>query len=159
MGREVGPSVLGFLLLGVGFSGMMYLIPLMNGDVIDMDEHRTGLRREGMYAGVNSLITKPAISIAQAVFLGIIGAFGYDQTLAKGAQSASAQTGILVGWVAVPAALLFICFVLLRFYPLAGEGWVRIKQALAQAHREKEKRYLEAHGYKYVDDTEPAAVK
>lgn len=158
-GRDVVPAVPGFLLLGVGFSGMMYLIPLMNGDVIDMDEHRTGLRREGMYAGVNSLITKPAISIAQAVFLGIIGAFGYDQALAKGAQSASAQTGILVGWVAVPAALLFICFVLLRFYPLAGESWARIKQELAQAHRDKEKRHLEAHGYKYVDDGELAAAK
>ena len=90
-----------------------YLIPLMNGDVIDMDEHRTGLRREGMYAGVNSLVTKPAISIAQAVFLGIIGAFGYDQALAKGAQSVSAQTGILIGWVAVPAknaAALELCY-------------------------------------------------
>jgi hypothetical protein len=41
---------------------------------------------------------------------------------------------------------------LLRFYPLAGESWASIKQQLAQTHREKEKRYLEAHGYKYVDD-------
>ncbi|MFN8596445.1 MAG: MFS transporter [Anaerolineae bacterium] len=158
-GREVALAAIGFLLLGVGFSGMMYLIPLMNGDVIDMDEHRTGLRREGMYAGVNSLITKPAISIAQAVFLGLIGAFGYDQTLAKGAQSASAQTGILIGWAAVPALLLFICFVLMRYYPLAGAEWAKIKHQLAHAHRDKEKRYLEAHGYKYIDDGDLATAK
>ena len=38
---------------GMGFAGGMYLVPLMNGDVIDYDESITGLRHEGMYAGVN----------------------------------------------------------------------------------------------------------
>ena len=150
-GREVVPAVGAFLLVGIGFSGFMYLIPLMNGDVIDMDEHRTSLRREGMYAGVNSLITKPAISIAQAVFLGALAAFGYNQDLGKGLQSASAQTGILVGWVALPAILLFACFALLHFYPLAGSTWDKIKDSLAVIHRDKEKRYLEAHGYKLAE--------
>jgi GPH family glycoside/pentoside/hexuronide:cation symporter len=150
-GRQVIPSMIAFFFVGVGFSGFMYLIPLMNGDVIDMDEHRTGLRREGMYAGVNSLITKPAISIAQAVFLSILAAFGYNQELAKGAQSASAQTGVLVGWVAVPAILLYTCFALLHFYPLAGEAWEQIKHQLGQIHQAKEKRYLEAHGYKFAE--------
>ena len=151
LGREVIPSVIAFFFVGVGFSGFMYLIPLMNGDVIDMDEHRTGLRREGMYAGVNSLITKPAISIAQAVFLSVIAAFGYNQTLAKGAQSANAQTGVLVGWVAVPAILLYACFALLHFYPLAGDAWEQIKHRLGQIHQDKEKRYLEAHGYQFAE--------
>jgi GPH family glycoside/pentoside/hexuronide:cation symporter len=151
LGREVIPGVIAFFFVGVGFSGFMYLIPLMNGDVIDMDEHRTGLRREGMYAGVNSLITKPAISIAQAVFLSIITAFGYNQELAKGTQSFNAQTGVLVGWVAMPAILLYACFALLHFYPLAGEAWDKIKHGLGQIHQEKEKRYLEAHGYKFAE--------
>ena len=34
---------------------------ILNGDVIDMDENRTKLRREGMYAGINSFITKQFI--------------------------------------------------------------------------------------------------
>ena len=129
----------------------MYLIPLMNGDVVDFDEHKTGLRREGMYAGINSLITKPAISIAQWALLTIIAAYGYDQTLAKGMQSASAQTGILVGWLAPTGTLLLICFFVLVLYPLAGKAWEAIKQELALVHREKEKEYLEAHGYKFVE--------
>ncbi|RMF42615.1 MAG: MFS transporter [Anaerolineae bacterium] len=150
-GRQVAFATLGFFLFGVGFAGGMYLIPLMNGDVIDMDEHRTGLRREGMYAGVNSFITKPAISIAQAAFLWILGIFGYDQSLAKGLQSASAQTGILVAWTLIPALLMLICFVLLRWYPLAGAEWEAIKEKLAEIHREKERRYLEAHGLRFVE--------
>src|SRR5512133_3211771 len=95
---------------GIGFAGGMYLIPLMNGDVLDIDEERTGLRREGMYAGVNSFITKPAISLANAAFLWIIGYYGYNNDLGKGAQSASAETGILVAWTLIPGILLFICF-------------------------------------------------
>ena len=150
-GRAVVPAAFGFLCFGFGFAGGMYLIPLMNGDVVDYDEHKTGLRREGMYAGINSFITKPAISIAQWALLSIITAFGYDQFLAKGTQSAAAQTGILVGWVAPTAALLLICFFALAYYPLAGDKWEEIKKQLAFHHREKEKRYLEEHGYRFVE--------
>jgi GPH family glycoside/pentoside/hexuronide:cation symporter len=150
-GHYVIPAAVGFLCFGFGFAGGMYLIPLMNGDVVDYDEHKTGLRREGMYAGINSLITKPAISIAQWALLAIIAAFGYDQNLTKGMQSASAQTGVLVGWVAPTGILLLICFFTLALYPLAGEKWEAIKKQLALVHRGKEKKYLEEHGYKFVE--------
>ena len=150
-GHQVVPAAFGFLCFGFGFAGGMYLIPLMNGDVVDYDEHKTGLRREGMYAGINSLITKPAISIAQWALLTIIAAFGYDQTLAAGTQSASAQTGILVGWVAPTGVLMLICFFALALYPLAGAKWDQIKKHLAELHRAKEKQYLEEHGYKFIE--------
>jgi GPH family glycoside/pentoside/hexuronide:cation symporter len=151
-GRSVVPAAIGFLCFGFGFAGGMYLIPLMNGDVVDYDEHKTGLRREGMYAGINSFITKPAISIAQWALLTIITAFGYDQTLAKGAQSFQAQTGVLVGWVVPTGVLLLICFFALAFYPLAGKSWEEIKQRLSAQHREKEKQYLAAHGFNAGED-------
>lgn len=150
-GRYVIPATFGFLCFGFGFAGGMYLIPLMNGDVVDYDEHKTGLRREGMYAGINSFITKPAISIAQWALLTIIAAFGYNQTLVKGTQSASAQTGVLVGWVAPTGILLVICFFTLALYPLAGEKWEEIKKQLSFLHHEKEKKYLEEHGNKFVE--------
>lgn len=80
-GQYVIPAMIAFFIIGLGFSGGMYLVPLMNGEVIDYDEAKTGFRREGMYAGVNSLITKPAISFANAAFVMIIGWFGYDKQL------------------------------------------------------------------------------
>ena len=147
-GRGVVGAAISFLCIGIGFAGGMYLIPIMNGDVIDNDEVRTGLRREGMYAGINSLVTKPAISLAQAAFLTIITRFGYDQALAKGAQSASAQSGILVGWMLIPSVLLVISFVATLWYPLAGKAWEDTKHRLAAVHAEKEKAYLEKLGYK-----------
>ncbi len=96
-GHSLIPTMLGFFCFGIGFAGGMYMIPLMNGDVVDMDEHRTGLRREGMYAGVNSLITKPAISLANSSFLWFLGLYNYNFNAVSGAQSSQAQTGILMG--------------------------------------------------------------
>ncbi len=123
-----------FLLTGVGFAGGMYLVPIMNGDVIDYDEIRTGARREGIYAGVNSLITKPAISLANAAFLMIAKWFGYDTALAAGQQSALAKHGILVAWMAIPAVLLILSAVGMKFYPLYGNQWNDKKALLAERH-------------------------
>jgi len=150
-GRILIPSMIGFLMIGFGFSGALYLIPIMNGDVIDYDEHRTGLRREGMYAGINSFITKPAISLAQAVFLKIITLFGYNQSLEKGLQPVSAQTGILLGWALVPAILLSICFIALKWYPLTGPSWEKIKKELSTIHDKKGRVYLETKNVTYTD--------
>lgn len=141
-------AVFGFFTVGIGFAGGMYLIPLMNGDVIDYDESRTSLRREGMYAGVNSLITKPAMSIATSAFLTIITAFGYDTTLQAGLQSANAERGILIGWMLIPAILLVICFFSMLLYPLNGEKWKATKDELEKQHKEKERQYLESLGFK-----------
>ena len=146
--HQLIPMMIAFLLIGVGFAGGMYLIPLMNGDVVDADEYKTGLRREGTYAGVNSFVTKPAMSLAQAVFLGFLSRAGYDQSLAKGMQSASAETGIVRAWFLVPAVLLLACAVILRWYPLDGPNWEQIKAHLTVVHREKERKYLAEHGLK-----------
>jgi GPH family glycoside/pentoside/hexuronide:cation symporter len=129
----------------------MYLIPLMNGDVVDMDEHRTGLRREGMYAGINSFITKPAISIAAWALLAIMKAYGYNEGLPASAQSYAAGTGVLVGWAGPTGVLLLLSFLSLFLYPLAGKEWDRIKEKLAEVHAEKERAYLETQGYKFVE--------
>ncbi|MBQ6165332.1 MAG: MFS transporter [Clostridia bacterium] len=136
LGKYLPVAIVGFFTAGMGFAGGMYLIPLMNGDVIDWDEHKTGVRREGMYAGVNSLVTKPAISLANAAFLMIISRFGFDKTIATEMQTATAKQGILVAWMAIPAILLVICAFSLKFYPLAGEGWAQIKRELEESHRD-----------------------
>ncbi|HAD06727.1 MAG TPA: hypothetical protein DCE76_06155, partial [Anaerolineaceae bacterium] len=127
------------------------LIPIMNGDVIDYDEQRTGLRREGMYAGINSLVTKPAISLAQAAFLWILQANGYDPLLPKGLQTAQAENGILLAWMLIPAILLTLSWIVMRWYPLAGKQWEKIKEQLAIIHDEKERLALQKLQAKMTD--------
>lgn len=134
LGGHTVAAVIGFFVIGIGFAGGMYLIPLMNGDVIDYDESWTGARREGMYAGVNSFVTKPAISIANAAFLMIAKWFGYDTTLAAGLQSAMAKQGVLVAWMALPALLFALSALSMKWYPLYGESWAKIKKSLEEKH-------------------------
>jgi GPH family glycoside/pentoside/hexuronide:cation symporter len=149
LGRALIPTMIGAFCFGIGFAGGMYLIPMMNGDVVDMDEHRTGLRREGMYAGVNSLITKPAISLANSAFLWFLSAYGYDFSASSGSQSVRAETGIIMGWVLIPGILLAISFASLFLYPLAGKTWDEIKKNLAHIHIEKEKNLMIAKGIQF----------
>ena len=136
LGKVMPVALVVFFLTGVGFAGGMYLVPIMNGDVIDYDELRTGARREGIYAGVNSLITKPAISLANAAFLMIAKWFGYDTALTAGLQSETAKHGILVAWMAIPAILLILSAVGMKFYPLFGKKWDDEKASLASRHAE-----------------------
>jgi len=150
-GRILIVTSIGFIGIGLGLAGGLYLIPLMNGDVIDKDEDMTGERREGMYAGVNSFITKYAISLAQAAFLFIIGVFGYISTLPKGAQDYNAETGIIIGWMLIPAVLLLICFITMYLYPLDGPEWINTKERIAELHKKKEIEILEKLGYKFIE--------
>ena len=127
-------AIICFFMVGVGFAGLMYCIPIINGDVIDYDELRVGQRREGIYAGVNSFITKPAQSLAQSAFLIIAVRAGYIENLPRGAQGAEGQQAILLGWMLLPAIALFICFVVLFFFKLHGPEWDKTKEELAIKH-------------------------
>lgn len=137
LGQFLPAGILGFFCAGIGFAGGMYEVQLMNGDVIDYDEHISGLRREGMYAGVNSFICKPAISFANALFPIMLLWFGYDSNLPIAQQSELAKFGIRFSWLIVPVVLLYICAVCIgKWYKLDGEKWDKIKLELAAKRQE-----------------------
>ncbi len=110
------------------------------GDCIDFDEVQTGKRRETTYSGVNALITKPAISLATALFLVIAGAYGFDADLSV--QVPTAATGIIYGFALVPGILLIISGVMMRWFRLDGPAWMKQKKELAKIHHQKEQDYL-----------------
>ena len=144
LGQYTAAGIVGFFGAGIGFAGGMYEVPLMFGDVMDYDEKLCGLRREGMYAGVNSLICKPAISFANALFPIMLGWFGYNTALTVAAQTELAKLGVRVAWLAIPIVLLLLCAALIRrFYPLGGPEWDRTKEELARLHEEKQRAYEE----------------
>jgi GPH family glycoside/pentoside/hexuronide:cation symporter len=151
---EIG-AVIGFFGIGIGFAGGFLTIPLMNGDVIDYDEERSKLRREGMYAGINSFISKPAISIANAVAPLIASAYGYiynvDLRPTGYVPDDLAITGLLLATFLIPAILLVLSCIATNWYPLHGPQWDATKKQLEQVHKEKEKAFLEKLGYKATE--------
>lgn len=154
LGQYFYVSVFTFVCCGVGLAGGLYLIPMINGDVIDKDEVDNGTRREGVYAGINSLITKPAGSIATALFPAmIVGLFGFDMKLKKvengsevidyANQALSAKNGLFMCWFLITGILLLLSFIAMWFFPLHGKEWDKAKHDLSIKHMEKQKEYEE----------------
>ncbi len=141
IGWDFISAILGMVLLGIGFSGYFMTGQLMMADVIDYDEIRTKKRRETSYSGVNALLTKPAVSIAPWLFLTIIASFGFDNEAAI--QTPDAQLGIMIGFTIIPAVLILIAALVIKFFPLSGPKWKEQKLELQRIHAEKEKAYLE----------------
>ncbi|MFB4279586.1 MFS transporter [Nonomuraea sp. MTCD27] len=103
--------------VGAGIAGMMVLLEILLAEVIDEDERRTGLRREGMYMGMNGFVVRWSTSL-QAVMLSVVlSASGYRAGAAEQPESVVTGVRLLLGGVP-PAvlALAFLCFVL---YPIA----------------------------------------
>ncbi len=138
-------ALIGFALIGIGFSGFMLTNQVVIADIVDYDETRTGKRRETTYSGINALITKPAISIANWMFLLIINNFGFDSQ--QSTQNISAQMGIMVGFSLIPGIFLIISAIAMLFYPLDGPQWLAQKAELIKIHKKKELDY-----FKYLED-------
>ena len=145
VGWMINFAIIGFILIGIGFSGFMLTNQVVIADIIDYDETRTGKRRETTYSGINALITKPAISIANWLFLLIISNFGFDSS--QTIQTFSAQMGIMIGFSLIPAIFLIFSSIVMLFYPLDGPKWLAKKAELIKIHEMKELDYI-----KYVEE-------
>ncbi|MGV9199113.1 MAG: MFS transporter [Promethearchaeia archaeon] len=140
-------AIPGFI-LGIGLSSALILNTVIMGDVIDNDELITGKRREAIYGGVNAIVTKYPISIANWLFLSVIVAFGFRSPEIIGEvsyqqpQTDLALMGIMVAFCLIPGIFLGISAIAMKFYPLAGEEWTQKKKKLMKIHEQKEREYL-----------------
>ena len=48
--------------IAFGLAGLLVLLDVLENDVVDEDEIKTGVRREGMYFGVNGFMIRLGIS-------------------------------------------------------------------------------------------------
>ncbi|MBD3339863.1 MAG: MFS transporter [Candidatus Lokiarchaeota archaeon] len=133
-------ALIALLFIGIGFSGIFLTSQAVFAECIDFDEVRTEKRRETTYSGVNALITKPAISIANFLFLLVISSFGFQR--AAQTQSPSAQLGIMIGFTIIPAIFIIISALVVKFFPLYGPEWEEKKVELKKIHERKEKEYI-----------------
>lgn len=150
LGRDAALASISYFLIGIGFAGGMIGLLVLMGDVIDNDEIITGKRREAIYGGVNAIVTKPAISLANSLFLFMIGVFGFIPPIIIGdvsinqPQDELAKTGILVILCIIPAVLLLLSAFALHWYPLDGPEWIEKKKNIFKLHEQKEMEYLQS---------------
>ncbi|MFW9846243.1 MAG: MFS transporter [Candidatus Thorarchaeota archaeon] len=134
--------MLSFAVIGIGLAPVLLIFNPLLADVMDYDEILTGKRRETTYAGMNALVTKPAISIGNALFLLVISGFGFDNT--QTVQSDTAILGIQLAYALIPAISFLIGSIALwKLYKLDGEEWIAKKVELGKSRLQKEREYIE----------------
>jgi GPH family glycoside/pentoside/hexuronide:cation symporter len=136
-------DVLGIAMMGmVGgmtIGGFLLARALMGADVIDEDEMTTGVRREGVYAGISAPISKISQVILATGTAFVLSTSGYVPGLDPSAQSLSVGSGFRLGMVVFPLCFTGIMLLFLRCYPLGKERVEEIGRKLKKLHAEKEK--------------------
>ncbi|REJ08345.1 MFS transporter [Microbacterium bovistercoris] len=112
----LGAALVG-LAVGVGVGGLLQLLEIMLGQIIDDDAARTGHRREGVYFGVNGFVVRGSVVLQAVVAAWVLTASGFDASLGD-AQPASVDGAVRIMLAVVPlgfTALAWLCFWL---YPI-----------------------------------------
>jgi GPH family glycoside/pentoside/hexuronide:cation symporter len=129
-------------LVGFGLSGPQTLTNVLYGQVVDEDELRSGVRREGAFFGANALLTKPAQSIALALTPFVLELSGFVSRSANlgvvAVQPAGAVLGIKLVSGLLPGVALLLGALILSAYPLRGRYLDEIKAGVLALHAQKE---------------------
>ncbi|MFW9821839.1 MAG: MFS transporter [Candidatus Thorarchaeota archaeon] len=138
----------GFSIFLAGFAGDFIMHNPMRADTIDYDYWKiSGERREGLYAGVGPLLSKPMISVALAIPPAIMTAFGLIYVDAVGGLVATqgamlASLAVNICMTLLPGIVCLIGLILwIKFYPLTGDLVKEMKSELKQLHEQKKKEY------------------
>lgn len=129
-------GIITMVFVGLGLAGSLYYIDIIISDIIDEDELKTGVRREGGYYGINALIIRLS-TILTFVTIGLVlsttGWYVYD----PGAYSYEIEMGLRSLMFLFPAVALLIGAASMYFFPLDGERLAAQKKARHDLHSEK----------------------
>ncbi|MFX0006145.1 MAG: MFS transporter [Promethearchaeota archaeon] len=121
------------ILMGIGFGGMLYFIYLIIADVIDDDELKTGVRREGAFFGITNFFMRLSM-ILSIVTIGIV----FVQSDWEVYNPLIDQTFALrFLFIVIPGIALGISLICLYFYPFSKSKVQEIKKKLIELHKEK----------------------
>ncbi|MFX0076283.1 MAG: MFS transporter [Candidatus Hermodarchaeota archaeon] len=141
-----------FSIFLIGFPGEFIQHNPMRADTIDYDYWKiSGERREGLYAGIGPLISKPMISVALAVPPALMTAFGLIYVEAEGGLFptyglTSASLSVNISMTLLPGIVcLFGLIIWIIYYPLTGEVVEQMKREVRILHEQRRKNYEEKH--------------
>ncbi len=115
------------VLSGAGFGASLALPASMQADTIDLDELESGTRREGLFLGLWSVMTKASAAVGAGAALPILGAAGY---VAGAPQNADVVLALRVMYCLVPCACYAAALLIVIRYPLDEAAHAEIRAAL-----------------------------
>lgn len=117
-------------------SGSLYLKDLVIADIIDEDELKTGVRREGAYFGMNAFIMRFSVIM---VFLSInlvFNSVGW-KVFAPDQATPDVLLGLRLLMSVFPCIALVLGILGFSRYPLVGERLEKVKEEEDSLHKEK----------------------
>ncbi|MFX1411795.1 MAG: MFS transporter [Promethearchaeota archaeon] len=133
-------SVITAVFMGLGFGGMLYFIYLIIADIIDEDELKTGVRREGAFFGITNFFMRLSM-IFSILTVGIVFTqTGWEEYEAN--PGINVINGLRVLFVIFPAISLAITGICLLYYPYPKSRVEEIKEKLLELHKEKKERVV-----------------
>jgi GPH family glycoside/pentoside/hexuronide:cation symporter len=140
---------LSLAIAGIGFVGPLVYTNVLFAQVADEDELKSGVRREGVFFGINALITKPAQSFALIIPAALLSLAGFiPRDLTGGVPQPDLQPDavflairIFIGLI--PGICLLLAAAILQLYPLKGEYWEEVQEKVLELNEEKRKKLEE----------------
>ncbi len=111
---------------------LSFYAPVMVISCMDYSEWKNGDRVEGAFSAVNGFASKVGAGLSSVVTGFVMGAAGFDGTLATQSASATASIVALYSWI--PAVLFAIIIILMKFYKL-DNMMPQIRAELEERHR------------------------
>lgn len=123
------------LIIGLG----LFYYPYMS-DAVDVDELKTNQRREGMFFGMNALLTKPAENLPAIIGGVILLVCSYVQGGEAFDQPESAIFGLKMMVAVIPIILSVVLIISQFINPLKGEYYKNLKNQIIILHEKKEEK-------------------
>ncbi len=117
------------VLAGIGISASQIIPFSMIPDVIEYDEYKNGVRREGAFYGITTFLYKVASATAIALASAFLGFFGYIENSAT-AQPQSAVSVIRFMMAFAPGICFLFSVYFVSILPITREGFDEIKRIL-----------------------------
>jgi sugar (glycoside-pentoside-hexuronide) transporter len=117
------------LMYGMGMNVQYQLVWAMIPDCVEVDEFKTGERREGMFYGITSLVQKIGAALTIALAGVALSMIGYDGTAASQPDNVITGLRVLLGLGVTVPLLLSILFSALN--PMSREKHAALREAIS----------------------------
>jgi GPH family glycoside/pentoside/hexuronide:cation symporter len=112
-----------------GIVGLYTILGAMQADLVEVDELRTGVRREGMFGAVQSIVMKASSSLSIAVAGFVVIATGFNPETRMNQTPETYKNMMFVAYV-LPNLLLALVLLLLWRYPLTEARMADVRDQL-----------------------------
>ncbi|MBN2156390.1 MAG: MFS transporter [Candidatus Lokiarchaeota archaeon] len=129
--------------MGLGFGGCLYYIYLIVADVIDEDELKTGVRREGTFFGITNFFMRLSMILSILCITLVFEGTGWGEWTPDPGKTTEFGIRFLVA--GFPAISLMICLICLFVFPYSKKRVKEIKFQLDEMHQQKKEKVQHRH--------------